>query len=100
MKKTIQYLFLLLAAAAVSAGTTWYLGKRQTATVMTSEANGDTTGQSAAYARFAALPKAGETDFTQAAELSVNAVVHVKTTYKSSRQYMSDPFFEFFFGYV
>ena len=98
MKKTIQYLFLLLAAAAVSAGTTWYLGKRQTATVMTSEANGDTTGQSAAYARFAALPKAGETDFTQAAELSVNAVVHVKTTYKSSRQYMSDPFFEFFFG--
>ena len=98
MKKTFQYLFLLLAAAAVSAGTTWYLGNRQTGTVMTSEANGDTAGQSAAYARFAALPKAGETDFTQAAELSVNAVVHVKTTYKSRQQYMSDPFFEFFFG--
>lgn len=52
------------------------------------------------YAKLANITAgAGETDFTIAAELSVNAVVHVKTTYTAKRQSMvSDPFFEFFFG--
>jgi Do/DeqQ family serine protease len=40
-----------------------------------------------------------QTDFTTAAELSVNAVVHVKTTYTARRQTSAiDPFLEFFFG--
>ena len=41
------------------------------------------------------------TDFTVAAEQTVNAVVHVKTKYTpktSARQPMNDPFFDFFFG--
>ena len=51
------------------------------------------------YWRFVSLPKAGETDFTNAAELSVNAVVHVKTSYRNqSSNQMISPFFEFFFG--
>ena len=101
MKRFFQYLFLLIVVAAVSAGTTWVvLQKAAPEMVMTKVVNGDTiTAVPAAYSKFAALPEAGETDFTNAAELSVNAVVHVKTTYQSqSRQYMSDPFFEFFFG--
>lgn len=41
-----------------------------------------------------------ETDFTLAAEKTVNSVVHVKTKYtpKVSTQQQIDPFFDFFFG--
>ena len=52
-----------------------------------------------AYTNFTSVSSAMETDFTLAAELSVNAVVHVKTkTQVKQSQYMRDPFFEFFFG--
>ncbi|MEG2336130.1 MAG: hypothetical protein RSC04_00120, partial [Bacteroidales bacterium] len=45
------------------------------------------------------LSQAVQTDFTLAAEMSVNAVVHVKTKYQSRiSAYSSDPFLEFFFG--
>jgi len=53
----------------------------------------------AGYARFSKATSAMETDFTVAAELSVNAVVHVKT--KSPAPQMSfpnNPFFEYFYG--
>ena len=101
MKTFFKYLFALILVSAVSAGTTWLvLQKASPEVVMTKVVNGDTVSTvPVQYQRFASLPQAGETDFTNAAELSVNAVVHVKTTYKSqSRSYMSDPFFEFFFG--
>lgn len=38
------------------------------------------------------------TDFTAAAEMSINAVVHVKTVSTSQRQYADNPLYEFFFG--
>lgn len=51
------------------------------------------------YANFTNVSSAMETDFTLAAELSVNAVVHVKTkTQVKQSMYIRDPFFEFFFG--
>lgn len=43
-------------------------------------------------------PMLGNVDFTAAAELSVNAVVHVKTVGKSQSGYQENPLFEFFFG--
>ncbi len=51
-----------------------------------------------AYTRFTNATSALETDFTLAAELSVNAVVHVKTKTKVRQSYSMDPFLEFFFG--
>ncbi|NDV47403.1 Do family serine endopeptidase [Paludibacter sp. 221] len=51
-----------------------------------------------AYARFSSATSAMETDFTVAAELSVHAVVHVKTKTKMTQMYSMDPFLEFFFG--
>ena len=51
-----------------------------------------------AYARFASATSAMETDFTIAAELSIHAVVHVKTKTKVRQTYSMDPFLEFFFG--
>ena len=52
------------------------------------------------YMRFASAASAMETDFTVAAELSVNAVVHVKTKTRARQRQAQqmDPFFEFFFG--
>lgn len=54
-----------------------------------------------AYARFANASSAMETDFTVAAELSIDAVVHVKTKTPMQVQqfgFPNDPFFEYFFG--
>jgi len=52
--------------------------------------------------RFANATSAIETDFTVAADLTVHAVVHVKTKAPRSSQQMdgffNDPFFDFFFG--
>lgn len=55
----------------------------------------------ASYASFKDVPRAGDTDFTVAAELTVNAVVHVKVK-SEVKQSMgfggNDPIFEYFFG--
>ncbi len=40
----------------------------------------------------------GNVDFTVAAEISVNAVVHVKTVASSQQGYGENPLYEFFFG--
>lgn len=53
------------------------------------------------YAALSSVPRAGETDFTLAAELTVNAVVHVKVKSQVANRggfRGSDPFFDFFFG--
>jgi len=54
------------------------------------------------YAKFAHATNAMETDFTVAAELSVHAVVHVKTKtpirYRQMDDLQDDPFFRYFFG--
>lgn len=58
------------------------------------------TEQSSA-ARYASLPsgQSGEyPDFTEAAENSVNSVVHVKTVSNQSQEYSNNPLFDFFFG--
>ena len=58
----------------------------------------------ATYARFSQAASGIETDFTVAAELSVHAVVHVKTKTPVQQMQMqqfgfpNDPFFQYFFG--
>ena len=58
----------------------------------------------AMYARFSQAANGAETDFTVAAELSVHAVVHVKTKTPMQQMQMqqfgfpNDPFFQYFFG--
>ena len=94
-------MLVVLTAIVVSVGTTFYLARRNVVDRgMDFLERGDTlSAVQASYSRFASLPSAGETDFTAAAELSVNAVVHVKVSYPNQRQsYTSDPFFEYFFG--
>ena len=54
------------------------------------------------YTKFAHAANAMETDFTVAAELSIHAVVHVKTKTPMKVQqfggFQNDPFFDYFFG--
>lgn len=100
-RKSKTTLFLVLLVVAVSAATSW-------ATTLVQNRNQDVEFIESSKqpnqdvkARFASAQRAFETDFTVAAELTVHAVVHVKT--KAPRQQrqgnmFNDPFFEFFFG--
>lgn len=100
MKNLWKFLGTLILIAMVSATTTFLVLKYgSTNQLFVSNDGQDASSIPAAYGRFVSLPKAGETDFTNAAELSVNAVVHVKTSYRNqSSNQMISPFFEFFFG--
>lgn len=98
MKPIWKSLGLVALVAAISAATTLTVVHYTAPQPSNALAWHDSVAVPAAYGRFASLPQAGETDFTNAAELSVNAVVHVKTTYRNSPRQNTDPFFEFFFG--
>ena len=52
------------------------------------------------YTKFASATNAMETNFTVAADLSIHAVVHVKTKgqIRQQQQMFNDPLFDFFFG--
>ncbi len=104
MKTVFKYLSIILLVAAVSAGTTLIILNTQSkdlseANLLPSENGTRTVSNADLQTYFASLPAMGETDFTVAAELSVNAVVHVKTTYNATAQ-MRTPssIFDFFFG--
>lgn len=93
MNKCLELLSVAAIAAAVSAGTC-YLTTRNSRTELTAAEQNVIPTHYTAYrgdASFAA------TDFTEAAERSVEAVVHVKTKYYQQQQY-ADPFYQFFFG--
>ena len=102
MKKIFRFFGIVLLIAAVSTGTTLavlkYGNSSDLSPITNYKFSSDSLGLQAAYSRFASLPQAGETDFTQAAELSVNAVVHVKTTYRNQVSSQQMDIFEFFFG--
>ncbi len=100
MKTTLKYLFAILLICGVSVGTTFFVLRNvQPQVLIGQNTSNDSITIPTAYAKFAALPEMGETDFTVAAELSVNAVVHVKTTYTAtSQRSATHPLFEFFFG--
>ncbi|OIP82677.1 MAG: deoxyribonuclease HsdR [Porphyromonadaceae bacterium CG2_30_38_12] len=100
MKRT-QMLGLFAAMVAVSVATniTTNLIQRKGQ----AESYFQTTDIPTTYAALAKAPRAMDTDFTLAAELSVHAVVHVKTKTPVQIQQgfgggMNDPFFDFFFG--
>ncbi len=95
----LKTVFTLASVAVISVATTLFTlrytqQENQTVTMLN-----DTVNVPESYAKFTSASSALETDFTVAAELSVNAVVHVKTMYPARRSSQSfDPFYEFFFG--
>jgi Do/DeqQ family serine protease len=99
LSQKTKTLVFFVAVAAVSVASTL------TTNYVTSKKSADFSFQNnqvpARYADFSKVSKAMDTDFTLAAELSIHAVVHVKTKSPMRTQQfggMSDPFFEYFFG--
>jgi serine protease Do len=96
--KLLNLLGLSLLVIALSAATNLVINKERAK----NDSIGFTESQiPASYANFKNASRAGDTDFTVAAELTVNAVVHVKVKSQvmSSRSFGGgDPFFEYFFG--
>lgn len=95
MTKLTEFLSVAVVAAAVSAGTCYLTGHKQSNQLTLSEQNVIPTHYTAS--RHDAGASFAPVDFTEAAERSVEAVVHVKTKYYQQQQYV-DPFYQFFFG--
>ena len=99
MKTALKSLGLVVLVAAISAVTTLtVVHYTDLTTSLPTLGTRDSVATPAAVGRFASLPRALETDFTKAAELSVNAVVHVKTTYRNAPRGNAPTLLEFFFG--
>ena len=95
--KTLGFFVLVVAVTVATNLTTNYVSQRHE--VFDNQGN----QLPATYAKFAHATNAMETDFTVAAELSVHAVVHVKTKTPQKMQqfgggFPNDPFFQYFFG--
>ncbi len=97
--KMLGFFGLVVAVSVASSLTTSYISDKETGNPK------DQNSQiPAAYAKFSNVANAMETDFTVAAELTIHAVVHVKTKTPMKLQqfgggaFPNDPFFQYFFG--
>jgi Do/DeqQ family serine protease len=100
-RKSGTTFLLVLLVVAVSVATSWATALVQNKNNSVDFIESSNPSSQEVKARFASAQRAFETDFTVASELTVHAVVHVKT--KAPRQQrggdmFNDPFFEFFFG--
>ena len=99
MKSFAKFLSLVAVSAIVGAGAGYWASREAAnqSSVPGANAPGSIAPISmASYSGQAAPQGIAPVDFTQAAERSVEAVVHVKTKYY--RQQYVDPFYQFFFG--
>ena len=100
MKSFAKFLSLVAVSAIVGAGAGYWASREAAnqSSVPGANAPGSNAPISmASYSGQAAPQGIAPVDFTQAAERSVEAVVHVKTKYYRQQQYV-DPFYQFFFG--
>lgn len=99
MKSFAKILSLVAVSAIVGAGAGYWASREAANQSSVPGANAPGAGAPislATYSGQAAPQGIAPVDFTQAAERSVEAVVHVKTKYY--RQQYVDPFYHFFFG--
>jgi len=99
-KNLAMYAFVALISVGASYGTFRYLNYRSNYSSTDVFNYGQEFGQESIH--LASLTEGGFPDFTKAAESSVHAVVHIKSTVKATgggqrQRQMIDPF-EFFFG--
>ncbi|MEG1674533.1 MAG: Do family serine endopeptidase [Bacteroidales bacterium] len=94
-KKVLFWSAVILVSAGVSAGTYQLLDRTNAFHNAT-----DSMQQFAKPVGYDMItPGSGvQTDFTKAAEMTVNAVVHIKSTTMATDRISGDPFFDLFFG--
>ena len=100
MKSFAKILSLVAVSAIVGAGAGYWASREAANQSSVPGVNAPGAGAPislATYSGQAAPQGIAPVDFTQAAERSVEAVVHVKTKYYRQQQYV-DPFYQFFFG--
>ena len=100
MKSFAKFLSLVAVSAIVGAGAGYWASREAAnqSSVPGANAPGAKAPVSlASYSGQTSSQGIAPVDFTQAAERSVEAVVHVKTKYYRQQQYV-DPFYQFFFG--
>ena len=100
MKSFAKFLSLVAVSAIVGAGAGYWASREAAnqSSVPGANAPGSKAPVSlASYSGQTSSQGIAPVDFTQAAERSVEAVVHVKTKYYRQQQYV-DPFYQFFFG--
>jgi len=94
--KTLGFFGLVVAVSVATNLTTNLVSQKR------DSLNSSETQLPVTYAKFAHAAHAMETDFTVAAELSIHAVVHVKTKTPMKVQqfggFQNDPLFDYFFG--
>lgn len=95
--KFLQIVGLVVLVVGITLATNYVFNKSQ---IETTHGSFSFDNVPASYANFKGAAVAGDTDFTIAAELTVNAVVHVKvkSEVKQARGFGDDSLFEFFFG--
>lgn len=105
MKTFLKIIGLLLLVCATSYATIFVITKhpsllpQPSATNITQAQSEQQTYSETPWTSTERIINSAPTSFSYAAELSVNAVVHVKTTYTTQTQYRNiDPLLEFFFG--
>ena len=96
-KTMVLLVALVIGVSAATSVATTYVNNKNNKTNFIE--NSENTTQNA-HLRFASAVPGIETDFTVAADLTVHAVVHIKTKAVRQQQQNSfnDPFFDFFFG--
>ena len=94
-KNKFHLFLLLISVAAVGSLSAW-------ATTKSINNNVEHSAQETMTipASFASMSQqsAAPTDFTEAADITINTVVHVKVKIQTSQSYNSNPFFEYFYG--
>ena len=100
MKSFAKFLSLVAVSAIVGAGAGYWASREaanQSSVPGANAPGAKATVSLASYSGQTSSQGIAPVDFTQAAERSVEAVVHVKTKYYRQQQYV-DPFYQFFFG--
>ena len=100
MKSFAKFLSLIAVSAIVGAGAGYWASREAANQSSVPGANAPDAKAPVSLASYSGQTSSqgiAPVDFTQAAERSVEAVVHVKTKYYRQQQYV-DPFYQFFFG--
>lgn len=99
-KKLLGFAFVAIVSSGISIATYSWLEKSGNQRIGGGAASQEAFAKPVTFSN-AAVSSALETDFTQAAENTVNAVVGIKSTVRQNQNQniTGDPFFDFFFGH-